>query len=168
MAVVRKYLLHRSLYFTAIKSYSICLHLQTHFLLLSLSAHIIGKTLLCKERALRLAQESDRPTYFLSLGAVDDIGGPLPHPLMFDWVTQAEMLDTGVTAMGVHNLTEHNDKQAPSKRAPLTGANYYGGDRFTHVYDLVINFVKENGNSNIIIDECPITRPGQAGKNPYV
>ena len=141
------------------------MHLQTHFLLLSLSVYIIGKTLLCKERALRLAQESDRPTYFLSLGAVDDIGGPLPHPLMFDWVTQAEMLDTGVTAMGVHNLIEHNEKQEPSKRAPLT-AEYYGRT-FTHVYDLVINFVKENGDLNIIMDECPITS-SDIGKNPYV
>ena len=89
----------------------------------------------------------------MSLGAVDHVGRPLPHPLMFDWVTQAEMLQTGVSAMGVHNLIEHNDKQEPSKRAPLT---FYGG-RFTHVYDLIINFVRENANSNIIIDECPIT-----------
>ena len=88
----------------------------------------------------------------MSLGAVTEYGRPLSHPLMFDMVTEAEMKHTEVITIGVHKLVEFNDKQDPSKKAPLTGS-------FTHVYDLVTNFVKENGNSHFIIDECPITKP---------
>ena len=77
--------------------------------------------------------------YFISLVAASPRGKPEDHSRIFDLLTKEEMKDKNVTFLDVPGL----------KKACK------GVQESANVYELVEQFLHENRDISLIIDECP-------------
>lgn len=126
-----------------------------------------GKTVLTKQRAIIEGENNAKPVYFVSLVATDVHGKPEEETKgkrIFDLLTEVEMREQNVTFLAVQDLLEfHADISGPPLW--LIVMRRYGSG-FT-VYDLVEEFITQNGDISLFIDECPFL-PQQVGDGELI
>ena len=101
---------------------------------------IVGKTVISKQRAILEGEENEKSVYFISLVAADIWGKPKDHSCIFDLLTENEMDGKNVTFLDALSLKK-------ACKVVQEGAN---------VYELVKQFINENREISVIIDECPL------------
>ena len=114
---------------------------------------ILGKTLVCKEKALRKALENNgEKVYYISLVSATSYGYPYRKRHIFDICTKEyDFKDTDVIALDVQDLMEEYKK---SENLP-PDYNLIG---LVSVYELVLNFIKNNQDAHFILDEVPVCK----------
>ena len=136
----------------------------------------VGKTLLCKERAIRLAARDGRKNvFYVSMVGSFKNGTPRKERFLFDAYTRNfEMKFTDAHPIDIPNLIDYYDQHHPMfeifydtkerknnrrlKKKPRLGNEPYCSD--VDSYDLVKFFIQhsvsQHENSHFILDEVPI------------
>ena len=114
---------------------------------------ILGKTLVCKEKALRKSLENNgEKVYYISLVSSTSYGFPYRKRHIFDICTKEyDFKDTDVIALDVHDLMEEYKKNENlPQNCHLVGQ--------VPVYKLVLSFIKNNPKAHYILDEVPLCK----------
>ena len=119
---------------------------------------LLGKTLVCKEKALRKSLEDNgEKVFYISLVSSTRHGYPKPRRHIFDICTKEyDFKDTDVIAVDIQDLVEEYRK---NNRFPKCGGKFIGGYLSgVSVYKLVLSFIKNNPNAHYILDELPLCK----------
>ena len=143
---------------------------------------LTGKTLICKERAIRHSEENPTSTvFYISTVGTHKNGNPRNELFMFDVITkQIEMKHTTVTAIDTIDLLRFYNSYHPtfqtyldvSERTPNKQMKKKqkvfrdSTSSFIDVYELLTFFIDENvrrqPEAHFIIDELPIFMDGNS------
>ena len=113
----------------------------------------IGKTLVCKEKALRKSLEDcQSKVYYISLVSSTRYGAPKVKRHVFDICTKEyDFKDSDVVALDIQDLIQDYKKyKHPHKSCSLTGND--------SIYKLVLSFIKNNPKAHYIFDEVPLCK----------
>ena len=113
----------------------------------------IGKTLVCKEKALRKSlEECPSKVYYISLVSSTRYGAPKVKRHVFDICTKEyDFKDSDVVALDIQDLIhDYKKNKSPHDDCSLTG-NF-------SIYKLVLSFIKNNPKAHYIFDEVPLCK----------
>ena len=117
-----------------------------------------GKTLVCKEKALRKSLEDcQSKVYYISLVSSTRYGAPKAKRHVFDICTKEyDFKDSDVVALDTQDLIQDYNKNKNLHEWCRTG-NY-------SIYKLVLSFIKNHPKAHYIFDEVPVCK-GNIYKN---
>ena len=118
----------------------------------------IGKTLVCKEKALRKSLEDcQSKVYYISLVSSTRYGAPKVKRHVFDICTKEyDFKNSDVVALDIQDLVrDYNKNKNPNEWCSLKG-NF-------SIYKLVLNFIRNNPKAHYIFDEVPLGKGNITG-----
>ena len=109
----------------------------------------LGKSLLCKEGAIRLSKQPGQvqDVYYISLLAVDQYGKPKDEYFTFDEASKLDLQDTGVKVLDVHQLVINYRERHPELDDDTL--------RSVTVYELAEDLIDADPKASYFMDECP-------------
>jgi hypothetical protein len=119
-----------------------------------------GKSLVCKEKAIKTADKEEEaenmgskpkadPVYFISLVGVDSKGKVEDDEHIFDIYTKEyDFNNSDVEVKNAQDLWDFYKKQ-----------NSGSSKQYVDIYQLVENFVKHHPQTHFVLDECPFLKP---------
>ena len=135
--------------FISNKHYFLALCTRDYDFTNSFTLIISGKSLLCKEGAIRMTNRlgHTRNVYFISFLAANKFGKYLNQFFTFDEASKLDLKDTNVIVLDVHQILSRYRQRHPemSKRA-LKNVN---------VYEMLIDLIESDPTGSYFLDEVP-------------